>query len=307
MNRFAKGFRVLGGIIALGNLIVASMPVTVCTQHNYPTLSWSTFDYVMSILNKQIPSGEIAAIEMTREQMLWIACFMILPIILSVVSCIWGIVGGSRQIVSSVLSFVILGIYIGMFTGISKLWPVNVQNCVYSRGIAADLYIGVGIVGGILSLIAIVLTPRKRKISALKKIPNVEEMKQGKIQTKYNVVSEIEQSQQGEYIPNKPRGVMVGLKGVYAGAEIPCTSGEYIKFGRLTDNHLVFEGQEKVSRNHCKIKWDEGQQKYFIIDYSSNGTFINDSKDCLPQNLHIEITPGTVIALGDEKNTFRLE
>ena len=104
-----------------------------------------------------------------------------------------------------------------------------------------------------------------------------------------------------------PRGVMVGLTGIYAGAEIPFADGEYIKLGRLANNDLVFEGQPKVSRNHCRIKWNSASKRFSFYDYSSNGTFVNGSEDCLPQNLEIEMLPGTVIAIGDENNTFRLE
>ena len=100
---------------------------------------------------------------------------------------------------------------------------------------------------------------------------------------------------------------MVGLTGIYAGAEISFRDGESIRLGRLPNNDLVFEGQDKVSRNHCYIKWNGGEQKFFIKDFSSNGTFVNGAEDCLPQNIEIEIPIGSVIAIGDEKNTFRLE
>ena len=107
------------------------------------------------------------------------------------------------------------------------------------------------------------------------------------------------------YVPGHPKGVMVGLVGVYAGAEIPFKIGERIRLGRLANNDLVFEGQDKVSRNHCYIKWDG--YKFLIKDSSSNGVFVNGSEDCLPQNIEIEIPIGSVIAIGDENNTFRLE
>ena len=49
------------------------------------------------------------------------------------------------------------------------------------------------------------------------------------------------------------------------------TDGEYLLLGRQADNHLVFEGEAKVSRSHCRIKWDAGRQKYRIRDYFPNG------------------------------------
>lgn len=307
MNRFAKGFRVVSGIVMLLNLVAAFVPVTVCTQENYPTLSWTAFDYIKSIFDRKLPYGEAIANEMTSGQLLWIIGLMLLPILLSVITSIWGIVGSERQIFSCILALVVTGIYGGMIVRIPYLWPVDTGNCVYSRGAACTMHLVIGAVGCVTALVALILTPRKPKTRTASAIPKVNEIKQEQIQARYNVILEEEQDQFPAYTSKQPRGVMVGLKGMYAGAEISLLNGEYIKLGRLADNHLVFEGQEKVSRNHCKIKWDSNTGKYTIVDYSSNGTFVNGSQDCLPQNLEIEMIPGTVIVLGDENNIFRLE
>ncbi|MBR1866294.1 MAG: FHA domain-containing protein [Lachnospiraceae bacterium] len=109
------------------------------------------------------------------------------------------------------------------------------------------------------------------------------------------------------YVPGPPKGVMVGLTGIYTGAVISFRDGESIRLGRMTDNDLIFDGQDKVSRNHCYIKWNGTEQKFLIKDSSSNGTFVNGSEDCLPRNIEIEVPIGSVLAIGDERNTFRLE
>ena len=83
--------------------------------------------------------------------------------------------------------------------------------------------------------------------------------------------------------------------------------GEFIRMERQNTNHLVFEGQKSVSRDHCKMKWNADSQTYTIYDYSSTGSFVNGSHDCLPQNLEMTLEPGCVLAIGDETNTFRLE
>ena len=108
-------------------------------------------------------------------------------------------------------------------------------------------------------------------------------------------------------MPGNHRGVLVGLTGIYAGAEITMPPGEFIRMGRQNTNHLVFEGQKSVSRDHCKMKWNADSQTYTIYDYSSTGSFVNGSHDCLPQNLEMTLEPGCVLAIGDETNTFRLE
>ncbi|MBO5303943.1 MAG: FHA domain-containing protein [Lachnospiraceae bacterium] len=301
MNRGAKGFRVISGMIILFNLVAVFLPITVCTQENYPTLSWTTFDYILHMFSKNLPYGEAAVSEITTRQIIWIAGLMLLPAFLAVITCIWGIVGSARQMFSGLLAFVVSGIYGGMVAKVSYLWPVEAGNCVFSRGIACNVYIALAIAGSITALLALLLTPRRPKTRKVSAIPQVDEIRQEQKQARYNVILEEKQ-------PAKPRGVMVGMKGMYKGAEIPFADGEYVKMGRLTDNHLVFErGQGKVSRNHCKIKWDSSTEKYTIVDYSSNGTFVDGAEDCLPQNLEIQLMPGTVIALGDETNVFRLE
>lgn len=306
MSRFAKGFRIASALCILLNLVVIFVPITVCTQENYPTLTWTTFDYMKSIFEKNLPYNEAVQNRISTGQLIWILGFMFLPIILAVITGIWGMVGNERQIFSSILAFGVMGLYGGTVAKISYLWPIDMGDCLYNRGIACILYIICSSLGCIMAIIALVCTPHKQKIKKDTLIPQVDEIKQEQMQARYNIISEQEKGTQASDL-KKMRGVMIGLKGIYADAEIPFKDGEYITLGRFASNNLVFEGQEKISRNHCKIKWNCNTGQYTIIDFSTNGTFINGSSDCLPQNLEIEIMPGTVIAFGDESNTFRLE
>ncbi len=109
------------------------------------------------------------------------------------------------------------------------------------------------------------------------------------------------------YVEGSARGVIVGVRGLYAGAEISMKDKEPLKMGRSESNNLVFPGQTRISRSHCILTWDADKKEYRIIDSSNNGTFANGSDDCLPKNLEIVLEPGTVIGLGDEFNAFRLE
>lgn len=104
-----------------------------------------------------------------------------------------------------------------------------------------------------------------------------------------------------------PRGVLVGLTGRYRGAEIPFRAGETLKLGRDMSNDVIFEGEPKVSRCHCRITWHPELPGFKLLDQSANGCFANGSEDCLPQNMEIDLEPGTVLAIGDQKNIFRLE
>ena len=315
MNRSAKGFRVVGGIIILLNLIAFFMPLIKCTQTNYPTLQWSQMDYMTCLFRRQLPYMET---QMSVAQIMWVLALVLLPTILVLVAGISGIVGGPKQIISSILIFTIFVLYIVMMATINTLMPKAVNGQEYSRGIACIIHLSVSGVGALLSIGSLVSTPKKATITQ-GSIPKVEEIKLQQVEAKYNIITgnsippvsqaPVEQpmSSVPVYVPGQPRGVMVGLTGMYAGAEIPFVNGEYIKLGRLSNNDLVFEGQPKVSRNHCRIKWNAERKKYTFCDFSSNGSFVNGSEDCLPQNLEIDMEVGTVIAIGDETNTFRLE
>ena len=116
-----------------------------------------------------------------------------------------------------------------------------------------------------------------------------------------------EPEQTQEETVGEPRGVMVGLSGMYKGAEIPFKSGESIKFGRDTSNDMVFTDAPRVSRHHCVITWDGENKVYQIIDNSSNGCYINGMEECIPQNIPLRLEIGTIIDIGDENNRFRLE
>ena len=316
MNRSAKGFRLFSGIFVLLNLVAVFLPVTVGKQENYPTQTWSTFDYIKSMFGKALPYGEAEISGITSSQVMFIVGLMIVPLLLAVLAGIWAIVGSARQIVSSLLAFVIMAVYAAMFLKVSCLLPAAETGIAYERGIGCILYLVFSGIASAGAVVALILTPRKAKTRATE-IPKVNEIKQEQIQAKYNLILDEseereqqtaqQQQAQQQRAAGGSRGVMVGLTGIYAGAEIPFTSGEYIKIGRLANNDLVFEGQPKVSRNHCRIKWESVTGRYSFYDYSSNGTFVNGSEDCLPQNLEIEMMPGTVIAIGDENNTFRLE
>ena len=139
---------------------------------------------------------------------------------------------------------------------------------------------------------------RKSRSVVYEKLPDVSEKMEEK---KYYQVVEKE--------PDRgPRGVMVGLTGVYAGVEIPLQPGESVKIGRDATSNLIYDkSAPRISRHHCEITWNPQSQNYSIIDTSTNGTFKNGSEDCLPQNMRISLEIGCTISLGDDDNMFRLE
>lgn len=309
MERYAKGFRSMGGFLILLNLVASFLPVTIYTQVGYQPECWSQLSYVQSLLGS-VKAGEMT-ITLDQTQMLLVVCGMLLPLLLSLIAGVIGFLGSPRQRISSIFSFIVVLCYLAAFLMLDTLWPEAKDTQAYQRGISLTVNLAVSAAAAVMGLLSLIATPRKVK-NQEKKIPQVQEIKQQQVETKYNIMMEetnrkAVQETQTSHSSGIPRGVLVGLSGVYAGAEIPMPLGEFIKLGRLNTNHLVFEGQKSVSRDHCKLKWDADSQTYTIYDYSSTGSFTNGSHDCLPQNLEMILKPGTVLAIGDETNTFRLE
>jgi hypothetical protein len=186
----------------------------------------------------------------------------------------------------------------------------------YQLGLSGITAAGCMLAAGIFGYVAVgVYTSLNKKTAGatmpgLEKLPDVSQ----KIEEKrYYQVVEKEQPDLPPEVPpfqpgSEPRGVMVGITGVYAGTEIPFQSGETLKIGRDAACNLIYDkSAPRISRHHCEITWNPGSQNYSIVDTSSNGTFKNGSEDCLPQNMRITLEIGCTIALGDEDNVFRLE
>lgn len=306
MNSKNKTLRIISGIVVLLNIILFFLPAAKYEQANYPVETYSQMDYVAKVFTEDAPY-EIPA---TTGRFVWMFILILLPLFLSLVAGIWGMVGSERQIVSSILIFITLGLYIALFCSLGFYFPSGY----YNRDVGGIGNLICSTAASILALI-ILLYKGQEEEPIIVEIPHIQELKQEQIQSRYSILAEDEKKPSSEppspvippYVPGVPKGVMVGLIGIYAGAEISFRDGESIRLGRLPNNDLVFEGQDKVSRNHCYIKWNGREQKFFIKDFSSNGTFVNGAEDCLPQNIEIEIPIGSVIAIGDEKNTFRLE
>ena len=93
---------------------------------------------------------------------------------------------------------------------------------------------------------------------------------------------------------------------MYTGAKFPLQPDHPVLVGRdKTVVQIVFtEGAEKISRRHCSVMFNSKEQKYQVIDYSSNGTYVNGSK--LPTNVPVLVKRGTELALGNTKNVVRL-
>lgn len=93
-------------------------------------------------------------------------------------------------------------------------------------------------------------------------------------------------------------GGILMLTGEYLGCLINLHFGEQIVMGKdpFKCNLVIDSNNEYVSRKHCSVSYDERVRKYIIVDYSTNGVYLNDIKR-IPQNVDVYVDPGTVVSL----------
>lgn len=100
-------------------------------------------------------------------------------------------------------------------------------------------------------------------------------------------------------------GIMC-LAGEYQGVSVPMEDGAAITIGRdASCCNLVISGS-KISRKHCQITYEKARNKYMVTDFSTNGTYIKDGTRLVKER-SMELDPGTVLTLGNDANSFRLQ
>ena len=100
---------------------------------------------------------------------------------------------------------------------------------------------------------------------------------------------------------------IAGLSGMYAGQTIPMAPNDELIIGRDATlcNIIIDQNAEKVSRKHCGIRFDASHNSYSVVDYSSNGTYI-DGGSRLTANMPMTVQRGTILNLGNRENRFKL-
>ncbi|NLB45123.1 MAG: FHA domain-containing protein [Clostridiaceae bacterium] len=109
--------------------------------------------------------------------------------------------------------------------------------------------------------------------------------------------------------PFQPGAVQIrGLTGTFANGTFNLRANERIVFGRDANTcQVVFDQFDtSVSRQHCTVMFEPNTGRYTVIDHSRNGTFTQDGKR-LETQVPVQLDRGSVIYLGNRKNTFRLE
>ncbi len=103
----------------------------------------------------------------------------------------------------------------------------------------------------------------------------------------------------------KPEGMITGVTGQYQGQTAYICAGEEVILGRDPKYCMLVFDYPKISRRHCGIRYDAGSNTYYVIDYASNGTKLQDGT-VLSTSEYTQLLPGTVILLGNGKETVRL-
>lgn len=67
---------------------------------------------------------------------------------------------------------------------------------------------------------------------------------------------------------------------------------------------IVVSGDPHISKRHCEIIYDERGKRFFVMDHSSNGLYVNGQR--LPAEQPVLIKPGQLVMLGSDKSGFKV-
>lgn len=95
------------------------------------------------------------------------------------------------------------------------------------------------------------------------------------------------------------------LSGEKEGKRIPVLIGQELLIGREREKcQLVFEKESRVSRRHCAVSYDAKKNVFFILDLSTNGTYLVKGRFKLPHNQYYQILPGERFYIGSPDNVI---
>lgn len=103
-----------------------------------------------------------------------------------------------------------------------------------------------------------------------------------------------------------PVGILLGEKGTCAGYKFDLVSGEEVLIGKdaKVAHVLIDPAYKDISRKHVGVTYDAASDCYAVVDYSSNGTWANETK--LNRGEVKYVPHGTILRLANGKNQFQL-
>lgn len=104
--------------------------------------------------------------------------------------------------------------------------------------------------------------------------------------------------------PSVRHGIYV-LAGEYEGKMFALDPEEEVVLGTRSDLCNIVFHDPRISRRHCKIQYSEADNVYYVIDYSTNGTFLMDGTR-LPMGRAQSFKLGTKICFENQHHVFQL-
>lgn len=100
-------------------------------------------------------------------------------------------------------------------------------------------------------------------------------------------------------------GGLICIRGTHIGKFIPLPSDKKVILGRdaVQCTYAIVDSQ--VSRKHCEITYIGGMNKYRVIDFSKNGTYLGSGLR-LEKNREYYLSSAEEIYLGNEDNLYKL-
>ena len=113
-------------------------------------------------------------------------------------------------------------------------------------------------------------------------------------------------SSESETVSFEKSGLIVGVKGNWAGYDFEVKPGEEIIIGKDPSmaSIVVDSSCRETSRRHVGISYNAASGSYVVTDYSSNGTWVNGTK--IPHNTPMNYGGGAVIECASSNAVFKL-
>lgn len=100
-------------------------------------------------------------------------------------------------------------------------------------------------------------------------------------------------------------GALVCIKGAYLGSIVRIMPEQKILIGRDETLADMIVNLPLVSRTHCAIIYHAERKEYEIVDFSSNGTFVNGDKRLVQDESYL-LKEGSTISFGDRQTIYKL-
>ncbi len=100
-------------------------------------------------------------------------------------------------------------------------------------------------------------------------------------------------------------GTIIGIKGILQNVSFRIYPGEEVVIGRDSNRCQIIIKDKQISRVHCGLSYDTSEQCYYLIDYSTNGTFV-ENKGRIDANKWQKLSRDTRVYLAYEDCAFIL-